>query len=47
MNKYIKLATAVAMIALGIYMMFFTRNVGSGIVVFCLSASPILKYFKN
>lgn len=33
--------------AVGIYMMFFTRNWGWGIVVFLLSAIPVLLYFKN
>lgn len=32
---------------LGIYMMFGTRSIGWGIVVFFLSAIPILLYFKN
>ncbi|MGC4129917.1 MAG: DUF2892 domain-containing protein [Bergeyella sp.] len=47
MNKYIKLVIAGIFIALGIYMMFFTRELGWGIVVFLLSAFPILLFFKN
>ncbi len=47
MNKYIKLVIAGLFIALGIYMMFFTRDLGWGIVVFLLSAFPILLFFKN
>ncbi|WOC52702.1 hypothetical protein BPO_2055 [Bergeyella porcorum] len=47
MNKIVKLVIAAIMIGLGIYMMFFTRQVGWGIVVFLLSAFPILLYFKN
>ena len=47
MNKYIKLAIAAGFIASGIYMMFFTRNLGWGIVVFLLSAFPIFLFFKN
>ncbi|MDO4224404.1 MAG: DUF2892 domain-containing protein [Bergeyella zoohelcum] len=47
MNKYIKLVIAAILIGLGIYMMFFTRSLGWGIVVFLLSAFPILLYFKN
>lgn len=47
MNKIIKLVIAGLLMALGIYMMFFTRSLGWGIVVFLLSAFPILLYFKN
>ena len=47
MNKIVKLIVAGILIVLGIYMMFFTRNIGWGIVVFLLSAIPILVYFKN
>ena len=47
MNKYIKLVLATLLIALGIYMMFFTRNLGWGVVVFLLSAIPIAFFFKN
>ncbi len=47
MNKYIKLAVAALLIGLGIYMMFFTREIGWGIVVFFLSAFPIFLFFKN
>ena len=47
MNKYIKLVAAAALIGLGIYMMFFTRELGWGIVVFLLAAFPILIFFKN
>ena len=47
MNKYIKLVLATLLIALGIYMMFFTRNLGWGVVVFLLSAIPIALFFKN
>ncbi|MEC5394685.1 DUF2892 domain-containing protein [Bergeyella sp. RCAD1439] len=46
MNKNIKLVIAVLLMGLGIYMMF-NRNIGWGIVVFFLSAFPILLYFKN
>jgi len=47
MNKYIKLIVAALMMALGIYMMFFTRSIGWGIVVFILAAFPIFLFFKN
>ena len=47
MNKYIKLVVAAILIGLGIYMMFFTREIGWGIVVFFLSAFPIFLFFKN
>ena len=47
MNKYLKLVFAALLIALGIYMMFFTRNIGWGVVVFLLAAFPILLFFKN
>ena len=47
MNKNIKIAVAALLIATGIYMMFFTRNIGWGVVIFLLSAIPILLYFKN
>lgn len=47
MNKNIKLIIAGLMIALGIYMMFFTREIGWGIVLTILSALPIFLYFKN
>ncbi len=47
MNKNIKLVVAGLMIALGIYMMFFTREIGWGIVIFLLSAFPIFLYFKH
>lgn len=47
MNKYIKLVIAGLLMVLGIYMMFFTRSVGWGVVVFLLSAFPILLFFKN
>ncbi|MFC6267292.1 DUF2892 domain-containing protein [Frigoriflavimonas asaccharolytica] len=47
MNKYIKLVLAAILIGLGIYMMFFTREIGWGIVVFLLSAFPIFLFFKN
>ncbi len=47
MNKYIKLVVAALLIGLGIYMMFFTRELGWGIVVFLLAAFPIFLFFKN
>ncbi|KQM46243.1 hypothetical protein [Chryseobacterium sp. Leaf201] len=47
MNKYIKVAVAAVLILLGLYMMFFTRNLGWGIVIFLLAAAPILLFFKN
>ncbi len=47
MNKNIKLVIAALFIGLGIYMMFFTREWGWGIVIFLLAAFPILLYFKN
>ncbi len=47
MNKNIKLVLAAILIALGIYMIAATRNLGWGIVVLLLSAFPILLYFKN
>ena len=47
MNKYIKLVIAALLIATGIYMMFFTRSVGWGVVVFLLAAFPIFLFFKN
>lgn len=47
MNKYIKIAVAAVLILLGLYMMFFTRNLGWGIVVFLLAGAPILLFFKN
>ena len=47
MNKNIKLVFAALLIGLGIYMMFFTRSLGWGIVVFLLAAFPIFLYFKN
>lgn len=46
MNKYIKLVIAVAIIGLGIYLMF-NRNIGLGIVMILLSAIPILLFFRN
>lgn len=47
MNKNFKLVIAGLMIALGIYMMFFTREIGWGVVITILSAFPIFLYFKN
>ena len=47
MNKYIKLVIAGLIIALGVYMMFFTRETGWGIVVTLLAAIPIFLFFKN
>lgn len=47
MNKNIKLVFAGILITLGIYLMFFTRNIGWGIVITILSGIPILLYFKN
>ena len=47
MNKIIKLVLAAILIGLGIYMMFFTRSIGWGVVVFLLSAFPIFLFFKN
>lgn len=47
MNKYIKLVIAFLMVALSVYMMFFTRETGWGIVVLLLTAVPILLFFKN
>lgn len=47
MNKNIKLAAAGILIAIGVYLMFFTRSIGWGIVVTILSGIPILLYFKN
>lgn len=47
MNKYIKLVIAAALILFGLYLMIFTRSLGWGIVVFLLSAFPILLFFKN
>lgn len=47
MNKYTKLVIAGLLIATGICMMFFTRQIGWGIVVFLLAAIPILLFFKN
>ncbi len=47
MNKYVKWAVAIVLMALGIYMMFFTRQLGWGIVVFLLAAFPILLFYKN
>lgn len=47
MNKNIKLVIASLLIVLGLYMIFFTRSMGWGFVVFFLSAFPILLYFKN
>ena len=47
MNKNIKIAVAVLMILGGLYLMIFTRELGWGIVIFLLSALPILLYFKN
>lgn len=47
MNKYIKLVIAGLLIILGVYMIFFTRSIGWGIVIFLLSTFPILLYFKN
>lgn len=50
MNKNIKLVAAGLLIALGIYMMFFSGRgsvIGWGVVVFLLSVIPIALYFKN
>ncbi|MHA6696997.1 DUF2892 domain-containing protein [Chryseobacterium sp. A301] len=47
MNKIIKLVFAALLMGLGVYMMFFTRETGWGIVVFLLSAIPIALFFKN
>ncbi|QOR74656.1 hypothetical protein SAMN05443429_101101 [Cruoricaptor ignavus] len=47
MNKNIKPAIAALLILAGLYMMIFTRSFGWGLVVFLLSAFPILLYFKN
>jgi hypothetical protein len=47
MNKYIKIVIAALLILTGIYMMFFTRNLGWGIVIFLLAALPIFLFFKN
>ncbi|UOE38655.1 DUF2892 domain-containing protein [Chryseobacterium oryzae] len=47
MNKNIKIAIAAILILGGLYMMFYTRSLGWGIVVFILSAFPIFLYFKN
>ncbi|SEW49490.1 hypothetical protein SAMN05421841_4196 [Chryseobacterium wanjuense] len=47
MNKYIKIVIAAVLILLGLYMMFFTRNLGWGIVITLLASSPILLFFKN
>ncbi len=46
MNKYIKLAIAALMIALGIALMF-NREIGWGITLVVLSAIPVLLFFKN
>ncbi|MDL1913373.1 MAG: DUF2892 domain-containing protein [Bergeyella sp.] len=47
MNKYIKIFVAAVLIILGVYMMFFTRNVGWGVVVFLLSGILVFMFFKN
>ncbi len=47
MNKYIKLVVAGLLIVFGVYMMFFTRSIGWGVVVFLLAAVPIFLFFKN
>ncbi|WP_292010057.1 DUF2892 domain-containing protein [Chryseobacterium sp.] len=47
MNKYIKLVVAALLIIGGGYMMFFTRSLGWGIVIFLLAAIPIFLFFKN
>lgn len=47
MNKYIKLLIAAILIGIGIWMMFFTRSLGWGIVIFLLAAFPIFLFFKN
>lgn len=47
MNKNIKIVLAGVLVVLSIYLMFFTRSVGWGIVISFLSAFPILLYFKN
>lgn len=47
MNKNLKLIFAALLIGLGIYMMFFTREIGWGVIIFLLSAFPIFLYFKN
>lgn len=47
MNKYIKLVVAGLILALGIYMMFFTRSLGWGIVVTLLTAIPVALFYKN
>lgn len=47
MNKYIKIVIAALLILTGIYMMFFTRNLGWGIVIFLLAVLPIFLFFKN
>lgn len=46
MNKYIKFLIAALFIAAGIYLMM-NRQIGWGIVLVFLSASPILLFFKN
>ncbi len=47
MHKIIKLVIAAAILGLGIYMMFFTRETGWGIVVTLLTAIPVFLFFKN
>ncbi len=47
MNKIYKIVFAALLMILGVYMMFFTRSIGWGVVVFLLSAFPIFLYFKN
>lgn len=47
MNKYIKIVIAALLILGGLAMMFFTRNLGWGIVIFLLAALPIFLFFKN
>lgn len=47
MNKYIKIVIAALLILGGLYMMFFTRSLGWGIVIFLLAAVPIALFFKN
>ncbi|ROH97418.1 tetratricopeptide repeat protein [Chryseobacterium daecheongense] len=47
MNKYIKIVVAALLILTGTYMMFFTRNLGWGVVIFLLAAIPIFLFFKN
>lgn len=46
MNKYIKFVISAVMIAVAVYLMLH-RNIGWGIVVIFLAASPIFLFFKN